>query len=90
MFFRFSIRIPQKFTLKSDFIASRIFRPKFLKNSAINFFPIYRKSSDKHQLFPRAKADGLGIRADFFKNKVLIEFVHNFKENFLKNLSPLL
>ena len=41
---------------------------------------MYRKSSDKHQLFPRAKADGLGIRADFFKNKVLIAFVHNFQK----------
>ena len=51
---------------------------------------MYRKSSDKHQIFPRAKADGFGIRADFLKNKVLIEFVHNLKENFLKNLTPLL
>ena len=51
---------------------------------------MYRKSSDKHQIFPRAKADGFGIRAEVFKNKVLIEFVHSLKENFLKNLTPLL
>ena len=51
---------------------------------------MYRKSSDKHQIFPRTKADGFGIRAEVFKNKVLIEFVHSLKENFLKNLTPLL